>query len=242
MSSIVETLRKSRLAMLIRKPWRRVFRRIEDSGLTPDNPLWFTRFSRGVIHVGAHAGQEAWIYGLFKKPVLWFEPIPEVFAKLKENIRRYPRQEAIQSLVTDVDGAEFQFNVSNCNGGSSSVFELGGHKEMYPGVEYVDKLTLRSVSLDSALATRKGAQPYNCLVMDVQGAELLVLKGAINTLPKIDWIFAECADFEIYENGCTYSDLKSFLEPKGFKEEKKFLKESREGLGTTYDVLFKRGL
>ena len=78
--------------MLLRKPYRKVFCRLADAGLTTSNPLWFSRDSTGIVRVAAHAGQEAWIYAAFGKPVIWIEPNPVVMTLLQQNIRKYPKQ------------------------------------------------------------------------------------------------------------------------------------------------------
>lgn len=111
---------------------------------------------------------------------------------------------------------------------------------MYPGIEYEQTITINSTTLDDALCRIPGASRHNALVMDVQGAEVVVLRGAKKLLKQFKWVFAECADFEIYRKGCTYQELKEFLAVAGFVEERKYTKESRDDLGTTYDVLFRR--
>ena len=42
---------------------------------------------KGVIHIGAHVGQEMNTYKKINVPnVMFFEPIPSTFNKLKENV------------------------------------------------------------------------------------------------------------------------------------------------------------
>src|SRR4051794_37015154 len=55
-----------------------------------------------IVHVGANAGQEGWLYHAYRLGVLWIEPIPSVFAELERNISPYPGQRACQALVADV--------------------------------------------------------------------------------------------------------------------------------------------
>ena len=38
----------------------------------------------GVIHVGANSGQERYEYNLYSLDVIWIEPIPKIFNKLKK--------------------------------------------------------------------------------------------------------------------------------------------------------------
>ncbi|MEO8465541.1 MAG: hypothetical protein ABI640_09395 [Gammaproteobacteria bacterium] len=62
--------------------------------------------------------------------VLWIEPIQDVFATLRKNIAEYPRQRALQALVTDRDDHEYEFHVANDAGESSSILELKQHKDV----------------------------------------------------------------------------------------------------------------
>ncbi len=57
-------------------------------------PYRYLNYAKGVIHVGANWGQEKDIYSYFNLNVISVEPIPEIFNKLKENIHRYPNQQA----------------------------------------------------------------------------------------------------------------------------------------------------
>jgi FkbM family methyltransferase len=101
----------------------------------------FLGSARGVIHVGANIGQERGLYDGYGLDVLWVEPIPEVFAELEANIARYPRQRALLSLVTDRDGAEYEFNVANNHGESSSILPLKEHRDVWPNVDYARTIT-----------------------------------------------------------------------------------------------------
>ena len=53
------------------------------------DPDRFLRKVSGVIHVGANAGQERELYAKFGLRVIWIEPIPEVFEKLKMNVAKF---------------------------------------------------------------------------------------------------------------------------------------------------------
>lgn len=114
------------------------------------------------------------------------------------------------------------------------------HVTLYPGIDFSDTLNLSSISLDSAIRKHRIPIKFDALVLDTQGSELLVLKGAIQKLPELKWIFAECADFSLYKGCCHCSDISSFLEEHGFRETKRFKKATLEGFGSCYDILFSR--
>ena len=89
----------------------------------------------GVIHVGANSGQERDEYNLYSLNVIWIEPIPKVFNKLKKNIKKYSKQKAYKYLLTNIDNQDINFKIANNAGQSSSILELNQHKDIWPNVE-----------------------------------------------------------------------------------------------------------
>lgn len=173
----------------------------------------------GVLHIGANTGQERDIYRARGLDVLWIEPIPDVFEELVKNISDYPRQKALCALLSDQDSMEYPFHIANNRGASSSIFLFGQHRDIWPDVDYVATQYLVSTRLDTLLQ-RENVLPsaYPAMVIDVQGAELLVLKGAGQTLREFRFIKAEAADFECYVNAAKLDDLQRYLNPMGFAE------------------------
>ena len=53
--------------------------------------------------------------------------------------------------------------------------------------------------------------------LDIQGAELLALKGAGEILKHIDYIYTEVNVNELYEGCALLPELESFLKKRGFK-------------------------
>jgi FkbM family methyltransferase len=205
------------------------------------DPDRFLNRASGVIHVGANTGQARIRYDKRGLRVVWIEPIPEVFATLKENIRPFPRQTAFQCLVTDRDDAEYAFHIANNAGKSSSILELKEHKALYPAIAYERSVAMRSSTLASLLK-REGidVRDYNALIMDVQGAELLVLIGATPILDSFKFIKAEAADFESYAGGCQLKDISAFVREHGFREIARTKFAEHPQIGSYYDVLYER--
>jgi FkbM family methyltransferase len=206
----------------------------------------FERFlsdAAGVIHVGAHTGQERDLYARHGLAVLWIEPLEELFAELSRNIAPYPSQRAVLALVTDRDGVEHEFNVASNAGASSSILELGLHSEVWPEVRYVDTRRLISKTLPTLLAEH-GLDPsaYDAIVVDTQGADLLVLKGAEPLLGGFRYVQVEAPDFEAYL-GCGHAaDVADFLGALGFEEMARRTIGRHAAGGRYYDLLFaKRG-
>lgn len=215
-----------RIAGLVTRPFRR-------------GPDWFLARARGIVHVGANTGQERQLYAKHRLAVVWVEPIPEVFERLRDNVQGFPGQRALRYLVTDKDGEQYTFHVANNEGASSSILDLHLHKELWPEVTYTAELTLRSIKL-ATLYRREGLDTtrFDTLVLDTQGSELLVLKGAAEVLPGVRYVKTEVADFESYQGCCTLTDVTRLLAGYGFRERRREAFAGRAGVGTYYDVLY----
>ena len=225
--------------MSIRSKIKTLLRRAR--GLIHRNPQRFLRHVQGVIHVGANAGQERDLYNKHGLAVVWIEPIPEVFRELEANIAALPRQRGIQGLVADVDGQEYAFHVANNHGLSSSIFALKHHRDVWPDVRYEKTIVLKSTTLPS-LCERHGidCREYQALILDTQGSELLILRGARELLPAFTYIQAEAADFEVYEGCCRIGELSGFLAECGFRERARYCFATRPGGGRCYDVIYEK--
>jgi FkbM family methyltransferase len=205
------------------------------------NPARHLKGRSGVIHVGANVGQEREVYAAFGLRVLWIEPIPEVYERLVANIAEFPAQRALLALVTDRDGGEYEFHVASNNGGSSSILDFKLHREIWPRVEFVRSLRLRSLTLPSLLRSEGiDVRDYDVLVLDTQGSELLVLQGAEPLLRQFGRVQVEAADFEAYVGCCRVSDVGEFMRRHGYEEESRRRFAEREGCGSYYDIVYRR--
>jgi FkbM family methyltransferase len=210
--------------------------------LRPGRDAAFMPMVRGVVHVGANTGQERGLYDSYRVPVVWIEPIPEVFAQLQANLATYPDQRAVCALVADSDGAKVDFHVANNAGVSSSMLELGQHRDIWPEVAYSRTVQMETVTLDTlARGGRLGdIGDYNALIMDTQGSELRVLQGAADTLAQFEFMQTEAADFESYVGCCKLADIDAFMREHGFDEFARHAFARRVGGGTYFDVVYRR--
>ncbi|MEY3227286.1 MAG: hypothetical protein RLZZ536_1905 [Planctomycetota bacterium] len=226
--------------MFLRRVKQMLFPRPEYIGIGLDHELRFVERSSGVVHVGAHTGEEAWIYNAFRVPVIWVEANPELIPVLSNEIQKFSGQHALQALLTERDGEEVEFRITNNGGASSSVLQLGEHSKMYPDVNETSTVRLKSTTLERVLEKFDGHGRFDALVLDVQGAELLVLKGAGPRITQFKFIFAECSDFEIYKDCCTVESLSAWLKDFGYSELKRYVHHTAHGVGTVFDILFVR--
>jgi FkbM family methyltransferase len=170
---------------------------------------------RGILHVGAHECEELEEYLKFTNinNIIWVEALPHLVEK---NLTKNPNLKIISAVVSDKDGQEIQFNITN-NVKSSSILNLKYHKEIHPNVTVVDKVFLKSkriLTLYEENSIKK--EDNNFLVLDIQGAELLALKGMGDVLDNIEAIYIEVNEKELYEGCCTLNELDSFLSNLGY--------------------------
>lgn len=160
----------------------------------------------GVIQAGAHEGQEVGVY--LKENIYrgyFFEPIKETFLKLINVICETPFMcycVALGNLSCKCP----MFKETKNNGQSNSLLKPKLHIEYYPDIVFNDSEIVDVKRLDEFNISN-----CNLLVLDTQGTELEVLKGATETLKHIDYIYTEVNREELYENCAMVEDLDNYL-------------------------------
>jgi FkbM family methyltransferase len=170
----------------------------------------------GVVHVGAHTGEEALSYseaGI--ETVWWIEGNPDIIDTLRANVEPYG-QNVVCALVYDCDGADVEFHVTNYKSLSSSIFEFGTHRQVSPDVYFVETKNLRGYTLDT-IVRKNGIKGCNFLNMDLQGAELVALRGGKRLLESIDYVFTEINVDELYKGCARLPELDAYLGNHGFE-------------------------
>lgn len=174
------------------------------------------RLNGTVIHAGAHCVQERDLYKSHSlEPVLWIEAIPELANDSQKLLESYPNQLIIQGALWSRFGELKQFNLSSNQLASSSFLRMGLHKIAFPEVAETKKLILTTTTFDH-ISQIQEMKDITLLVLDIQGAELEALKGAVKTLAKTKYIFTEVSILPLYKSQATFEQLLKFLELNGF--------------------------
>ena len=120
------------------------------------------------VDVGANIGQYTLLASPFVRQVIAFEPNPATYALLEGNVRRNRLRNVslYQAAVSSSDGEAFIFDSDPGNHGGASM----------QGAEGGKRITTRA--LDSVLDERACKEGRLFLKVDVEGAELDVLRGA----------------------------------------------------------------
>jgi FkbM family methyltransferase len=177
----------------------------------------------GVIHVGAHHGEEYPCYvaeGV--KRTLWIEPQHDAYMALQTYLEGRSGVGLIWAACGAYDGSGIMYTETVNGGASSSLLEPKDHLIEHPHITFPGKESVKVHRLDTLLAAIDPPPSYQMLVLDTQGYELEVLKGATETLKSIRVIQAEIAQREVYRGCPMVGDLDCFLVPFGFKREDTF--------------------
>jgi len=173
------------------------------------------KIKKGVIHIGAHTGQEREYYKDFN--VLWIEPIPDVFDSLVSNIKSYPNQSALNYLISDVDNKQFSFNVSNQSDRSSFLQFTDFHFKNL-NFRQTETLTLSSIRMDTLIEIHDvNLNDYDVVVTDCQGADYFVLKSFGKSINHFSYIKSEVMVSEIYKGLVKEKEINNFLASCGFE-------------------------
>jgi len=165
---------------------------------------------KGIVHIGGHNAEERDFYGM-KLPVLWVEGHPDYATKMIENLKWEPWQVGYEALLSDVDDVEVDFWITK-DEFASSMFKPKEHQDLFPHAPIVDKIRLRTKRFDTFIKENDiDINKYNVLVLDVQGAELQVLKGLGEYFQYFPVIISEFSRIDLYENGPRLSDLYEYL-------------------------------
>ncbi len=171
---------------------------------------------QGAFHVGAHECEELQFYsqlGLDPSKVVWIEAMPH---KVNEAQRRGITN-VYNAVITDRDDDDIEFNVSN-NGQSSSVLEFGTHATEHPWVHFVSKIQAKTTTIDSFFSRQKiDPSSLNFWNFDIQGAELMALKGAAESLQHVDALYLEVNEKELYVGCGLIDEIDAFLQVRQFK-------------------------
>jgi FkbM family methyltransferase len=168
---------------------------------------------KGVLHIGAHLAEEASLYhSLGINNVWWVEGNPDLIKRVEEIASHYDDNHVLQGLVADEE-KDVVFHITNYDSMSSSIFDFGTHTQFSPDTVMLEHRPMRTITLDSHINKFQG---INFLNMDIQGAELLALKGAEKLIPQLDYIYCEVNNQQVYEGCAQIGDLDAFLQDRGF--------------------------
>lgn len=177
-----------------------------------------------IVEAGAFDGRDTVAFAKYWKNghVHAFEPLPVLAQKVKDNIAGLENVSLFEMAlgIDDSPTVElFSFNDQSDVHGSSSLLEPEDHLEIAPEIRFDARIVVPAVTADKWFQS-VGEPTIDLLWLDLQGAELGVLKKGLNMLEHTKVIHIEVSRKPLYAGGVTYKEIRRFLESLGFKQRK----------------------
>jgi FkbM family methyltransferase len=158
---------------------------------------------RHLVHVGAHEAQEwPWYQQAQVQRVTWVEPIPELAAKLRDRFAATPGVRVVECACSDEPG---HARLSVTNPSNTSTLLTPGPRDRV--VTTIDVIVRRLVDI---------APDATIAVIDAQGVELEVLKGA--PWETLDLIIVEACTVHDPTIAAGYDDVIALATARGWRE------------------------
>ncbi len=171
-----------------------------------------------IFDIGANRGDTAIKYSiLFPLASIYaFEPFLETFQKLNDNVNEMPKISTYQIAISDKKGETVFFSNKNEDTNSllsSSKIGLSSDEQ----VKTIGQTNVNTETIDAFCSDHK-IEGIDILKMDIQGAELLALKGATGLLSekKIKAIYTETYFRRQYNNQPLFHEISAFLALYGY--------------------------
>jgi FkbM family methyltransferase len=147
--------------------------------------------------------------------ILVFEPLKDNIEILKKNISSFNRI-TLYPIALGSEKKQTHINITK-RITSSSILNINTSefKDDYMSSQLVPE-SIETINIDMIDNLISKDQHVSIIKLDVQGYELEVLKGAINTLNNTDLIMIELQNHKMYEGAPMYYDLDEFLRNNGF--------------------------
>ena len=170
---------------------------------------------QGILHIGAHHCEERYDYnmnGITDDKIIWIEGNNDLVQQNKQKSKDIN----IYHVLVDNEEKDVTFNITN-NGQSSSILELGTHKESYPYIFVSEQQQQRTMRLDSFFEQNNiDPSKYDFWNLDIQGTELSALKSAEKYLKYVNYIYTEVNTQEVYKGCALLPELDEYLAKYGF--------------------------
>jgi FkbM family methyltransferase len=185
-----------------------------------------------IFDIGACEGEDSVRYtNLYPGSHIYsFEPLPSNYQKIIKNIDHYKKTDRIRAfqiaLSDKVGEADFfvssgapRHKVSNDKwdyGNKSSSLLAPQQVQKYTDwLKFQQKIVVPTSTIDK-FCKEKHIKKIDLMHIDVQGAELMVLKGAASMLTYTEMILVEVETVELYKDQALADDIDNYLKSKGF--------------------------
>lgn len=184
------------------------------SKLLPEIPL--------ILEVGAFNGMDTLRFSnrYPKGSIIAFEPDRRNFVIASNRCRTRGNVRIFPFALGAKNGIGTFHESDGYSRASGSILRPSEIKSAFPEISFSTDVEVITpiIALDDVIGLLfpDWSVTVDLLWMDAQGAELLILEGAIETLDRVNLIFCEVSSFKLYENGAVFSEIDEFLTRQGF--------------------------
>jgi len=143
-----------------------------------------------------------------------FEPIPEAYAKLVENVKTFPKISCYNVAIGKVEDT-LAINVSSNSNSSSLLLMLQLHQKEFPDISVNTRIEIPVVRLDNYVQRNNLAMP-DIVKIDVQGYEMMVIEGGIQTISQAKYCIIEMSFQPLYDGSPLFDDIYNIMIKLGF--------------------------
>jgi FkbM family methyltransferase len=182
----------------------------------------FNLNGKNMYFLGAHDGLEYDILEhLNVNQVFWVECNQNVIPDLYERVGHNPRHSVGEACLWSVSGLEKYYHFyRNEKDGAGGLFKPDLMTKFVPDCPILEnkEVILTTITLDDLVEEKDVFLDPYLAVIDVQGAELELFKGAqkMLTSESLEWMYCEVSWDHVYKDGPLMKDIDDYLKQYGF--------------------------
>lgn len=169
-----------------------------------------------ILDVGSYTGEQAREFAVQfpQARIFAFEARPQSAKAIRRTVASIPNISVVEAAVHEFDGETEFHAVDEVNPGASSLFLGSGVQEIHP----IQQVPIRvPTSRLDTWAKRTGVNRFDLVWMDLQGAELLALRGMGDMIATVRAIQLEITYRELYQGQVMWPEIRDYLETRGLR-------------------------
>lgn len=171
-----------------------------------------------IFDLGGHRGETIRQYrARFPDAVVYsFEPFPDSLASLHKNFGNDPMTKIIPMAVAEQPGPRILY-INDVDATNSLLPAAASSRRYLPGKGTKGSIQVDATSIDEFVESHR-VETVHILKMDIQGGELMALKGAQRVLKEVQMplIYTEIMFVPYYKNQPLLNDIWDFLAGYGY--------------------------